>query len=1092
MIENYGKDPNWNQIPRTVWGGVVPFWQGESGYWQGEKRVQLGCRLRRAEGSNFPRRAREFRTLLGFPRSSSLRHMPLTLRQIYSASSYGHPELYDCSPDGGGALHPALSAVPSNPGQTQTQASTAKTVLQDCGTSATLGALHQIAYLSSYALEIFDGLVSLADETKERVSSCSARVGALSSLLSRESAFTVTVANASTALQREVFVPTVLSKGTNSPSVTQTWDGCAAPPQFWRMDKVLSSLGLEPASSNSVYFSNPGFFFQEWVRVEQERQSMIRADRKKEKAARKERKLERRKLRERGDKHWADLTKLGESRRRRASELDIDGRASTSVRSSVHSSIGTPSERSGRSDRSSPSSRSSELPNSASPSGSASSSGSATGTDYDASPSVSSSDSGDMSVIQEEPDDDQDEDDAPSDSDASGSQDSNDSRSPPPSSSAPPSEPATPSGSERSGRSGLETPEPPTPSDEPTPSETASVRSPASPASPAPPFPTPPPPGPSPPKQGAMASIRGIFGSQAAAVPRPSTRPGARPSVLARKSTFHGARNAFVPKLVTETRPSVRPLGLAAAAAAAVAPPVWGLGSIFKTTTLSSSATAAASAVASAERKGGDSDSDDEDKLKVRRVLLARSRSKTGSVNSSSMSRTSQHEPVRRTDSHSTINTEHSAYAKPALPPSSDSRAATATGGGFMSSLTSIFRGGKSASATAGTTAAHPSPAALSTLQEGDDEDRPDSSARPRGSSRSSLRRASVDSSPPPPSDDDEPPDSDEDLRSEAPSIDAKKSPPPPPLSPPPLKSSAAAAARSSAARRKSSFFNSQAEPDEPSDDDNDGEGGDKEPAEESKQKEPESDGSEDSDPPVSRRPLNTWMKASSAYRPVERVRGDSDMHRKRSTSHMRGSAHAGGRKRSSTADEDGRHSLVGASAARVSLTPQERASLTVRRSVFGENGEAQQQHSKLHHNQPSAPPPPPPPPARRRLDSAIRDALKLAPTLRKAEAAPAKKVDLRTALMGAIKQGAVALKAVEVKPIEAKVVRVATSPSPLPLVSLVSPFSFSPPSTPPPSAATRRHRRHPGQPRQNCRLRLGLRRRRLRLGHEPVGWPAI
>jgi len=123
--------------------------------------------------------------------------MPLTKRIIYDAPSYGHVDVYE--------------------------ESAPKTVLQDTNMAHLLGAINQINYLSSYALEIFDGLVSLADGTKERINQASQRVTTLTKELSELEA-RITDPSLEHAggpaarlflSKRETFIPSVLSKATN-------------------------------------------------------------------------------------------------------------------------------------------------------------------------------------------------------------------------------------------------------------------------------------------------------------------------------------------------------------------------------------------------------------------------------------------------------------------------------------------------------------------------------------------------------------------------------------------------------------------------------------------------------------------------------------------------------------------------------------------------------------------------------------------------------------------------------------------------------------------------------------------------------------
>ena len=1056
--------------------------------------------------------------------------MPLAKRIIYSAQSYGHPELHD--DEMLEKPQPSQQQLQQQQ-QAQQRQSVKSTILQDVNMSHLLGAIHQVAYLSSYALEIFDGLVALADDTKERMAEASKRVTALSSSLSRlprrvqdVEAVHAPGSGAEALAQREIFVPTVLSKATNSSAVKQTYEACSAPPQFWRMDKALRALDPDSAGSSiSIFFSNPGFFFQEWYRVEQERQQMLKTGRKREKAERKENKLKRREAKARNDPHWQRYTRQGERRRQSLQRVLMDdgneplddddfsiGRQSSSthtpsLRYTPRSSL-SPTELSGS-------------PSEPSDSGSYSRGDTGSGSDSNSYSGSESDNSGeDLPAIQEEDEGEPSSSSGRSGSGSyigsgsgssgresysgSGSGSDNDSVGPPPSESG--NAPAGTStggspavsaarGSMQSRRSAALSSdlgasyEPGTPSDSELPSEEptpeaprSSTESPAAaptapPALPAPnPNPNAPPalPAPSTAKPSALASIRGIFGSAQPAERQALPRTSARPSVQA----FHGAKDAFVPKLLqtsqAQARLSFRPAVLVGGRpSVAPAKPVWGLSAIFKST--------APAAAASAGRKFGSGDSDDDDDDATQTTWGTGDRSadadkRAGAGAARSQPPTSQAGRGRRgtntrsvfttrsrSDSHESHSTEQSrqssvraqepqyskqgsVYAKSALPDKDKDRA----GPGYLptlSSLTSIFRPNRSPQAPAG-------PAALTVLDEGEDEDGP-SSGRQRASSRGS-RRGSVESSPPPPDedddnefqrrsarmhggDDDEPPESDDEPPHEEPAEakqqpEAKKAPPPPTgppprhlrASPPHKPSLVPAVARTSQrpSRKSSPVYNPYLDQ---SDDD--------EPAEEHKQQRQPSpratsnsdSDSDNSDPPVARRPL-TWMKAASSFRPDHgRTRGESDLHRQRSgmthsrPSHLGG---AGGRKRGTVLDDEGRplHSGVRPSALG-------RPSAAARRSAFddGIDAQQQQQQHQLHgalHNVP-LPPPPPALPPRRRLGSDIANALKNAPSLRKAEAAPAKRVDLRSALMGGIKKG-VALKAVEAKLQEPKVVRLA------------------------------------------------------------------
>lgn len=200
--------------------------------------------------------------------------MPLSKRIIFDAASISHPNLYE---DSSGA-----------------------TILHDCNMSRILGSFHQLAYLSAYAAEVFDGLMLLSGDTHERIKNISFRTSLLYSDLNAiergTESFNLDGHGHSGKLAKEKFLKnrqgytlTVLVRNTNCRQLMSEYQSCNFPPQFWKLDAYSGGKDA------SLLYSNPGFFFYEWLKTEHLRQQTSRQERKRQKKLKKMAKLERKK-----------------------------------------------------------------------------------------------------------------------------------------------------------------------------------------------------------------------------------------------------------------------------------------------------------------------------------------------------------------------------------------------------------------------------------------------------------------------------------------------------------------------------------------------------------------------------------------------------------------------------------------------------------------------------------------------------------------------------------------------------------------------------------------------------------------------------
>eukprot|EP01038_Epipyxis_sp_PR26KG_P008309 gene8309-11241_t len=202
--------------------------------------------------------------------------MPLIKRLIYDCSSYSHPDINEDSGN------------PTDNDEIDTTNVSDKTI------SNILGLMHQLSILYSCALEAFQAITLLVEDTHERISLISHRTNSLISsaqLVERKVASSdiePMVSFKSKYLKnREMITPSLVVKPTNYCSIKVQYKLCRSLPQYWR---------IEPYWNEDCYpyFSDPSLFFQEWLREELAKQELMESERINNKAIKKEMKKQRR------------------------------------------------------------------------------------------------------------------------------------------------------------------------------------------------------------------------------------------------------------------------------------------------------------------------------------------------------------------------------------------------------------------------------------------------------------------------------------------------------------------------------------------------------------------------------------------------------------------------------------------------------------------------------------------------------------------------------------------------------------------------------------------------------------------------------
>jgi hypothetical protein len=189
------------------------------------------------------------------------------------------------------------------------------------------GTIRQLAVLSSYSLEIFTNLAVLTEDLHERMKALSVRTNTL--LYKNLSDYDRCVRNSLivpdlselsgspvkdtfgshtsvnmkkggkkkkkylSSTTRLIATPPIFVKTTNYPSIlTQYKLLSKSVPQLWRIENIIGEDCFQ-------FFSYPGYFFEEWLKVEIIKQELSKEQKRQEKALKKQLKKEqRKKLRE--------------------------------------------------------------------------------------------------------------------------------------------------------------------------------------------------------------------------------------------------------------------------------------------------------------------------------------------------------------------------------------------------------------------------------------------------------------------------------------------------------------------------------------------------------------------------------------------------------------------------------------------------------------------------------------------------------------------------------------------------------------------------------------------------------------------------
>ena len=168
-------------------------------------------------------------------------------------------------------------------------------VLQSVNIASMVGCIHQIALLADYATEIFENLQDTTQMIHHRLCDISTRTVTLS-LQIPEIQKAVLERNISTLVSNskksEVSPQTqMLTPITRPRQISLRYDLMNCIPRVREMDQYLTPEELEIKEGTCAHsYSNPSFFFNEWVRVENARQQLIQDEKEKKKKEKQERK----------------------------------------------------------------------------------------------------------------------------------------------------------------------------------------------------------------------------------------------------------------------------------------------------------------------------------------------------------------------------------------------------------------------------------------------------------------------------------------------------------------------------------------------------------------------------------------------------------------------------------------------------------------------------------------------------------------------------------------------------------------------------------------------------------------------------------
>jgi hypothetical protein len=194
---------------------------------------------------------------------------------------------------------PVAARVINNPfehvrHQSYTTGKTGPLVLQSVNIASMVGSIHQIALLADYAAEIFDNLQKTTANIHDRICDITTRTAVLNSQIP-EIHRAVLERNVSTLVsgtkKSEVSPETqMLTPITRPRQISLRYDLMNKIPLVGAMDQYLTPEDLETKGKCANLYSNPLFFFNEWVRVENQRQQEIQEEKEKKKKEKQERK----------------------------------------------------------------------------------------------------------------------------------------------------------------------------------------------------------------------------------------------------------------------------------------------------------------------------------------------------------------------------------------------------------------------------------------------------------------------------------------------------------------------------------------------------------------------------------------------------------------------------------------------------------------------------------------------------------------------------------------------------------------------------------------------------------------------------------
>lgn len=195
-----------------------------------------------------------------------------------------------------------------------------------------IGAFNQIAFLSTYSLELLNNLFLLVEDMNDRVMDSTNRTIKLISLISdcENRVLSLDIGKGHKGINtklkylknRYTFLPTILNKSTNNSAILESYENSQHPPQLWKFESIVNIDCMRN-------FSNPAYFFQEWLKNEQVKQEKLIKENEETKILRKQMKLERR------NKRREDMEKGDEGHRNKLRMTVINKKIEREMRNTI-------------------------------------------------------------------------------------------------------------------------------------------------------------------------------------------------------------------------------------------------------------------------------------------------------------------------------------------------------------------------------------------------------------------------------------------------------------------------------------------------------------------------------------------------------------------------------------------------------------------------------------------------------------------------------------------------------------------------------------------------------------------------------------